>query len=140
MTFLYSFLNFFQPGILWPSLDDYRPMVVVSALALAVGLVRKAAYPRAGVFLHPVFLALLAFVAAQVLSVYYGGFGAMLDELSFWYIYPAYVGISFLLIADAASLRRYVWGMMTGCMFVVGYGIYALYEHIGWGVTGRAGA
>ena len=140
MSFLYSFLNFLQPGILWPDIADLRPMLVISAIALAAAALRQSSYPRQAAFGHPIFLWLTAFMFAQVLSVYYGGVGAMLEEFSFWSVYLIFAVVSLLLISDTVSLKRYVLGMIAGGMFLVGYGIYAVYAQVGFGVTGRAGA
>lgn len=140
MSFLYSFLNFLQPGILWPEIADLRPMLVISWVALIVGVSRRAVYPRREAFVHPVFMWLTAFIFAQILSVYYGGLGAMLDEFSFWSVFLIFAVVSLLLISDLIALKRYVLGMIAGGMVLVGYGIYAVLAQIGWGVTGRAGA
>ena len=140
MTFLYPFLTFLQPGILWPQLADARPLLVLSALALVVGVSRRADYARAAAFRHPVFICLLLFILAQGLSVYYSGVGAILGEWSYWSTYPIFVAISILLISNAAALRSYILGMLAGAMFVVCYGILAVFLVWPSAVGGRAGA
>ncbi len=140
MDFLYTFLNFLQPGILWPELAPYRPLLVISAIGAIVGFFRNSIYPRSEAFLHPAFLYMVIFLMVQVLSLYYGGVDSMLVEIDFWSTYMLFVTISILLINDARSLERYVWGMIIGSMVVVFYGIYAVYASLPAAVGGRAGA
>jgi hypothetical protein len=145
VSFLYSLLNFLQPGILWSEIAWLRPMLVASVLGLLVGVFRGAEYPRQAAFSHPIFVWLVAFILAQILSVYYGGFSGMLEEFSFWSVYLMFVVISILLISNTVALKRYVWGMIVGSMVVVGYGIYGVYAWGGYTLengiaTGRAGA
>jgi O-antigen ligase len=120
-------------------------MLVASVLGLLVGVFRGAEYPRQAAFSHPIFVWLVAFILAQILSVYYGGFSGMLEEFSFWSVYLMFVVISILLISNTVALKRYVWGMIVGSMVVVGYGIYGVYAWGGYTLengiaTGRAGA
>ena len=140
MDFYYSFLNFVQPGILWSALAPYRPIFMLSLIAAAVGLVRRSQYPRGVAFAQPAFRYLILFIMAQVVSVYYSGASSMLQELGYWYLYPMFVALSILLISSVAALKRYVWGMITGSMVVVLYGIYAVYAELPAAMEGRAGA
>ena len=140
MSFLYSCLTFVQPGILWPEIADLRPVIVVTLLGFAIGLPRRSDYPRRDVFTHPIFVCLLIFSFAQVVSVYYSGIASMLDEFSFWSAYPLFVVISILLISNPVALKRYVLGMIAGSMVVVLYGIYAVYAQLPSAIQGRAGA
>jgi O-antigen ligase len=140
MDFLYPFLNFLQPGILWPELAVYRPLLTVSVIVGLIGFFRNSLYPRGAAFSHPAFVYLSIFIVAQVLSVYYSGFKSMLDELDYWNVYLLFVAISILLINNAAALERYVWGMIIGSMVIVFYGIYAVYAGLPAAVGGRAGA
>jgi putative inorganic carbon (hco3(-)) transporter len=143
MSFLYPFLNFLQPGVLWPALAPFKPMLVVSLLAVVVGLIRSpkgSGELRRGFFSHPAFKWLCAFVAVQVISVYYSGVSSMLDEFNFWNVYLFFVAASLLNIHDARSLRRYVWGMMLGSAVVIAYGLYAVAVQLPTLAGGRAGA
>ena len=145
MSFLLSFFNFLQPGILFPASAAFRPMLVMMAIGLLLGVLRRAEYSRLAAYSHPIFAWLMAFILAQILSVYYGGIWSMIEELSFWSTYPVFVIVSILLMSNAVALRRYVWGMILGGMTLVAYGIYGLYA---WGgytprgadASGRAGA
>ncbi len=139
MDFIYSFLTFLQPGILWPELAIFRPILMLSLMAVVIGLARRPAYPRSVAFAQPTFRYLVFFIVAQVLSVYYGGVLSMLEELGFWYIFPAFVVLSILLINSVSALKRYVWGMLTGSMVIVLYGFYAVYA-MSATYHGRAGA
>lgn len=149
MSFFYPFLNFLQPGILWPELADYKPMLVASLLALFAGLAGSSrTSPRPPVLSKSTTWWIAGFVFVQGLSMYRSGGMAMLDMLGFWYVYPVFVILSVWLIRDEASLRRYIWGMVLGSMFVVIYGIWAKYSgynsvvHPGelYSMQGRAGA
>jgi len=140
MTFLYPFLNFLQPGILWPELTSLRPMLVLSALALVLGLRGTSAYDRREAWRSKQIFWLVLFVIAQALSVHKGGIGSILGELGFWYVFLLFVVVSILLVGDERALRRYVWGTLLGSLFVVGYGIYAVPAWGGYEGSGRAGA
>ncbi|MEO8384006.1 MAG: O-antigen ligase family protein [Betaproteobacteria bacterium] len=140
MSFIYSFLNFAQPGILFSEISWLRPMLLASAIALLVGISRKSSYSRQSVFYSSTFVWLLVFVVVQIASVYYGGIWSMVDEFAFWDVYPMFVAISILLMNDAVSLKRFVWGMIVGGMVVVAYGIFSVPDHGGYQGTGRAGA
>lgn len=144
MSFLYPFLNFLQPGVLFPALAPYRPMLVISVLAGLLGLralmQSDRADPRRTFLAHPAFKWLCIFIAVQVISVYYSGGRSMLEELDFWDVYPVFVAVSLLIVRDAADLRRYVWGMMLGSAAVIGYGLYAVAADLPTLAGGRAGA
>ena len=143
MSFLYPFLNFLQPGVFWPALAPYRPMLVATLIAVLFELIRTRpgdAELRRRFFLHPAFIWLGVFVVVQVISVYYGGVRGMLEELDFWDVYLLFVVASLLSIHDARSLRRYVWGMMLGSAVVVAFGLYAVAVNLPTLADGRAGA
>ena len=141
MDFLYTFLNFLQPGVLWPELAPFRPMLCVSIVAGLLGIFgRNATYPASDAFKHPAFLYLCAFIFAQAASLYYGGVGSMLQMFNYWQVYLLFVAIGLYRIGSVDSLRRYIWGMIVGSMVVVVYGIYAVYAHLPSAVGGRAGA
>ena len=140
MSFLYPFLNFLQPGILWPELADLRPMLVASVIGLLAGWMRRAEFSRSQAFGGKVFVYLILFLCVQVLSLYYTGLLGMLGELVFWYVFALFVAISILLMSDVTAIKRYVWGMMLGGMVVVAYGIYAVPAWGGYIHSGRAGA
>ncbi len=140
MEFLYPFLNFLQPGILWPELAVYRPLLTVSVIVGLIGYFRHSLYPRGAAFAHPVFVYLTIFIITQVISVYYSGVSSMLAEFDYWNVYLLFVAISIVLINNYAALERYVWGMIIGSMVIVFYGIYAVYAGLPAAVGGRAGA
>jgi O-antigen ligase len=140
IAFLYTFFNFLQPGILWPELASLRPMLVISVIAGLAGLMSRGDYVKIEALKHPAFVALTAFIFAQVVSLYYGGFSSMLGEFEYWHVYLLFVAVSLYVMADIVSLRRYLLGMIFGSMVVVFYGIYAVYAHLPAAVGGRAGA
>jgi putative inorganic carbon (HCO3(-)) transporter len=143
MSFLYPFLNFLQPGVFWPALAPYKPMLVATLIAVLFELIRTRpgdAELRRRFFLHPAFIWLGVFVVVQAISVHYGGVRGMLEELDFWGVYLLFVAASLLSIHDARSLRRYVWGMMLGSAVVVAFGLYAVAVNLPTLADGRAGA
>ena len=149
MSFLYPLMNFLQPGIVWPQLAAFKPMLLASLLALLAGLAGSASRRHMPPVLANSTIAwILAFVLVQGLSMYRSGGRAMLDMLGFWYIYPAFVILSVLLMRDEKALQRYVWGMLVGAMYVVAWGIWAKYSGYNsviepgdlYSMEGRAGA
>lgn len=140
MSFLYPFLTFLQPGILWPDLLPYRPSLVAGLVALAFGLFRRSSYPRTWAFTSKGFVCLSLFLSVQVLSVYQTGLSSMVEEFAFWVPFLLFVVFSILLLNDVNALQRYVWGMIFGSVVVIFYGIYSVPAWGGYEGTGRAGA
>lgn len=140
LSFLYPFLHFMQPGIVFPALADIRPMQIIGALVLVVSLAKRSQLSRGEAFSHPAFKWLLFFLFAQMLSVYRSGVMAMVSELGFWMAYLQFVVLSLLVITDTRALKRYIWGAIWGSMVVVLIGIYAVVAELSWAVGGRAGA
>lgn len=142
MAAIYAFLNFLQPGVLWPELSALRPMLIASLAGILWGLAfGSAAHElRARYFRHPIFVWLCVFVVVQVVSVYYSGVSSMYEELNFWSVYLLFVVVSLLNVRDESTLRQFVWGMMLGTAVVVGYGLYAVATQSPSLAGGRAGA
>jgi O-antigen ligase len=140
MDALYPFLNFLQPGILWPALADAKPMMIAGLVALLAGMGRRRSESLAISLRQPAFLWLCAFVAVQTLSVHAGGLMEMFFELVFWITFVYFVVVSVMLVNSVPALQRYVWGTIAGTMVVVFYGIYAVYAELPEAVGGRAGA
>ena len=138
-AFFYSFVNMFQPGIFWPSLAAYKPMMIISIVA-GLSAMGGAYVNRSQQFGSKPFKYMLIYIFIQVLSMYYAGFSAMLSEFDTWYIYAIYVCIILLLVKDEASLNKVVWGLICGGMFIVGFGIYAVFAGLPNAIGGRAGA
>lgn len=140
LSFLYPFLHFLQPGIAFPALADFRPMQVVGALVIITHVGRSSVFLRREAFLHPAFKWLMVFLLIQMLSVYRTGLSGMVSELGFWLAYLQFTALSLLLLTDARSLKRYLWGALCGSMCVVAFGIYAVFAQLPSAVGGRAGA
>ncbi|RTL57973.1 MAG: O-antigen ligase domain-containing protein [Rhodocyclaceae bacterium] len=140
MTFLYAFMNFFQPGVFWPQMADLKPMLVLSLVGVFVGLARKSAYSRKEAFSHPIFFWLATFIVVQAVSLVRNGLSVAMAGFSFWDVYLFFVIVSLLLITDEKTLSRYVWGMMVGGMFITAFGILAVIDTWPQAVGGRAGA
>lgn len=142
MAFLYSFVNFMQPGILIPDLAKFKPALAISIVALIGILFQKERSLATFSLKHKITVCILLFLFVQVLSVYYSGLASVTEMFSFWYKYAIYFVVSVLLITNETNLRRYIWGMMLGSCFVIFYGIYAVHAHLPSSVVigGKAGA
>ncbi len=140
MTFLYTFLHFLQPGVLWPELAPAHPATAVLVVGLLAGLFRRPGFSRMPAFLNPILFWLVLFLLAQALPLYYSGISGIVDELAFWLVYLLFVVASVLLVGSESSLRGYVWGLIVGGMFIVVYGIYAATSGLNEAMQGRAGA
>jgi len=79
-SFAFSFANFFQPGVFWPELADYKPMQVIAVLALLASLKGAASYDRMDALRHPAIKWMLLFLFAQVISVHATGVSGMVAE------------------------------------------------------------
>jgi len=139
-SFAYPFANFFQPGVFWPETADFKPLQVIAMLALLATLGRKSTYDRMAAVRHPSIKWLLAFLCIQAISVFRTGFSSILSEFGFWSVYALFVLVSLRIITDPATLRRYVWGMMCGSLWIVLWGIYAVFAGLEGENGGRAGA
>ena len=124
-------------------------MLLASLLALLAGLAGSAKRQHMPpVLANSTVVWILAFVLVQGVSLYRSGGRAMLDMLGFWYIYPAFVILSILLMCNEKALQRYIWGMLVGAMYVVAWGIWAKYSGYNsviepgdiYSMEGRAGA
>jgi hypothetical protein len=128
-SFLFSFSNFFQPGVFWPELADFKPMQVIAVLALLASLGRPADFSRMDTLRHPAIKWLLAFLIVQVISVYPTGMSGVVGEFGVWSTYALFVLVSLRLISNEATLRRYIWGMMCGGLWVICWGLWAWMWH-----------
>ena len=139
-SFAFTFANFFQPGVFWPELADYKPMQVIAILALLASVGRPATHNRMDAVRHPAVKWLLVFLFVQVLSVHATGVGGMVSEFGVWSVYALFVLVSVRIVTDPAKLRRYIWGMMLGSLWIIGRGIYGVYAGLEAANGGRAGA
>ncbi len=140
-SFIFPFANFFQPGVFWPELADFRPLQVIAIIALLAGLGGKATYDRMDALRHPATKWMLLYILAQTLSVYRTGLSGMVQEFGVWLVYLLFVLLSIRIIDSPQALRRYVLGMLLGCGWIIYWGIYGCLT----GLTlahngGRAGA
>lgn len=129
MSFFYPFATFMQPGILWPWLAQFKPILVLSVIAVMFAMAQKhhSFRQQLSYYGHTTFISMLVYVALQVISVHYSGLASMLEEFQLWYVFVLQMAISLLLLPDLAALRRYVWGFMLGGSFVVGYGLWVFF-------------
>lgn len=139
-SFAYAFANFFQPGVFWPQLADFKPLQVIAVLALITTLGRQASYNRVDAIRHPAIKWMLWFLVVQVISVYPTGLGGVITEFGVWSVYATFVLVSVRIVTDPAKLRRYIWGMLLGCAWIIGWGIYAVQAGLEAANGGRAGA
>ncbi len=128
MAFLLTLFQLVQPGILFPSLQEFKPVLVLSVLALIVALASRPLVVQLGALRHSTFVALLFFVLAQGASVHYSGVSSVLETLASWSIYPAFVALGVLLIAKVRDLRGFVWGTILGSAWVTSYGLYGAFS------------
>jgi O-antigen ligase len=143
VAWLYSLLTFLQPGILWPALQPYKPMLIVGAIAMLVGVsAADKSRSKFAAFGTSIFAGLCIFLLAQVASVHYSGFSSIVNEAFYWDAYLLFVVGAVLLINSEAALKRFVSGMIVGGMVVVAYGIYSIPSGLSaqMGHAGRAGA
>jgi len=138
LPFLYSFLNIFQPGILFPAIASYKPMLLISAIALMFSMKGHADTYLPISLKHPAIKYLVLFILVQAISVYYSGISAIIDVFLSKYIFIIYVVISIMLIKEEKHLIRYVWGLILGGMFIVYYGIYVSINQLATTVGGYA--
>jgi len=139
-SFAFTFANFFQPGVFWPELADYKPMQIIAIVALLASLGGKSSHNRVDALRHPAIKWMLVFLFVQVLSVYATGVGGMVSEFGVWSVYALFALVSVRIVSDPDKLRRYVWGMMLGSLWIIGRGIYGVIEGLEAANGGRAGA
>jgi O-antigen ligase len=139
-SFAFSFANFFQPGVFWPELADYKPMQVIAVLALLASLKGAASHDRMDALRHPAIKWMFVFFLAQVLSVHATGVSGMVAEFGVWSVYLLFTLVSVRIVANPDMLRRYVWGMMLGSFWIICWGIYGVYAGLLAANGGRAGA
>jgi len=139
-SFAFSFANFFQPGVFWPDLADYKPMQVIAILALLASLKGAASHDRMDALRHPAIKWMLLFLLAQVISVHATGVSGMVAEFGVWSVYALFALVSVRIVANPDMLRRYVWGMMLGSLWIIAWGIYAVHAGLEGANGGRAGA
>jgi O-antigen ligase len=140
MAFLLSFFRISQPDLLLPWLGFLRPQLVLGGLAIAVCLATRHLSRQLRGLVHPIFAAILLFVAAQVASVYYSGVRAMVEQLSDWYNCPVFVLLAVILVRDVDDLYSTVWGAILGSEMVILCGLYNVWEGIQEGQVVAAGA
>jgi O-antigen ligase len=140
-SFVFPLANFFQPGIFWPQIAEYRPLQIIAIVALLASLGGKSTYDRMDALRHPAAKWLLFFLLLQPLSVYRTGLFGMWQEFNFWLTYALFLLVSLRIIDSPQALRRYIWGMMCGSAWIIFWGIYAVFAGLE-AVTngGRAGA
>jgi O-antigen ligase len=139
-VFLFPFANFFEPGVFWPDLATYKPLQLIAIAALISSFGRKATYSRLDALTHPVIKFLLFYLAVQVASVYATGLSGVINEFGFWSTYALFAFVSLRIITSPEALRRYIWGMMLGSLWIIGWGIYGVFAGILAANGGRAGA
>jgi putative inorganic carbon (hco3(-)) transporter len=133
LAFWYPAIYFLQPGVLWPDLAPYQPLQIVSLFVLLFHAMKSGReYRRLDGFGHPAFKWMVGYMSVQSISVIGGGLAGVLDEVLYLAPLAEFVVLSLLLIDSQSAFRKYVWGMMAGSMWLVGYGIYS------YAVGGRA--
>lgn len=140
MSFLYSLFTFLQPGVLWPNLAQYKPIILVSALAIFFSMIKSAEFERSFAFKNIALKYLVGFVIIQIISVYYSGASSLVQHFLFWYKYIAFILVSILVITSLKDINRYIYGILFGGEVVVLYGIASVIYDLPSSVGGKAGA
>lgn len=140
LAFLYPLVFFVQPGVLWPQLAPFLPLQIVSGLVLLTSLAPRGEYSRKVAFTSRPFRWMLAFMAVQAVSVIGEGMRSVIGEVAYVGPLAQFVILSLLLTSSPRGLRRYLWGMCCGSLWIVFYGIYALHAGLRGDYGGLAGA
>lgn len=140
MEYLLPFLYFLQPGILWPELAEYRPVIVLLAIGFLFSLGRVLPGEGGAILRHPVTRWLGLFVAVQVVSVFRAGLEYLVSEAMFLGLLFAFMLVSARLVDNEERLWRFVLGTIAGGMCVVLFGLRAVQVGLETAVGGRAGA
>ncbi len=140
LAFIYPLVFFVQPGVLWPQLAPFLPLQIVSALVFLTRIASRGDYPRKAAFSSKPFRWMLAFMAVQAVSVVGEGIGSVIGEIAYVGPLAQFVILSVLLTDSPQGLRRYLWGMSCGSLWIVFYGIYALHAGLRGDYGGLAGA
>lgn len=130
MIFIFPFMNFFQPGVYWPQLANYKSMLVLTLLALAVGWARKTADPTRQAFAHPASVWQALFIVVQPVSLTKSGVMTAASEAVYWGMHLMFVWASLLLMHNEMALSSHIRSMLTGAMLIVAFGILAALN--GW--------
>ena len=140
LPFLYGFAIFFQPGIFFPALEPFKPIFSLTLLCIVAAMGFKPGYPRANAFQQTAFVLLCCFLMIQVISVYPMGLSYMTTEFLYWYQYAAVMVAAILVMSNLENICKFVWGVVMGGSFIVGFGIYAVIMELPNAHGGKAGA
>lgn len=140
MLYIFTFFHFLQPGILFPELAPFRPVFFLSILLAVMGFFKTRGEGANWIMTRRTTIALIAFLAVNVVSVHYSGLSSMADMAGQWYIYIVFYFIVISNINSTDEFVKTVWALVLSGMFIVYYGIYAVVYEIPSAVGGRAGA
>lgn len=140
MVYIFTFLHFLQPGILFPELAPYRPVFFLSMLLAVVGFLKARGEGANWIMTRRTTIALIAFLAVNVVSVHYSGLSSMMEMAGQWYIYLIFYFIIISNINSTDEFVKTVWALVLSGMFIVYYGIYAVAYELPSAIGGRAGA
>ncbi len=140
LAFLYPLVFFVQPGVLWPELAPFLPLQIVSGLVLLTRIAPRGEYSRKVAFGSRAFRWMLAFMVVQALSVINEGVSSLIGEAAYVAPLAQFVILSLMLTDSPPNLRRYLWGMTCGSLWLVFYGIYALHAGLRVSYGSLAGA
>jgi O-antigen ligase len=140
MGFFLTFTEFMQPGIVWPQLAAFKPVMSVLIVALLVALVLPDFADRFSGLRQPLVGYTFAFVLVQTVSVFRGGILTMVDMFMAWLPQLGLVCFAICLTRSVRDIYSYVWGMLVGGMYVVLYGLGAYFYELPGGTAGVASA
>ncbi len=127
LAFWYPLFFFVQPGVLWPEIAPYLPLQIISVLVFLTHVASRGEYSRKVAFSSKPFRWMLAFMVVQALSVIREGIGSVIGETAYVTPLAQFVILSLMLTDSPRGLRRYIWGMCCGSLWIVYYGIMALH-------------
>ncbi len=140
MGFLLTLTEFLQPGIVWPGLAVFKPVMSILIVALLVSLFLPDFADRYFGLRQPVVVYTLLFVGVQTISIYRGGIMTMLDMFVAWLPQLGLVCFAICLTRSVSQIYQYVWGMLVGGMYVTLYGLGAYFFGLPGGTAGVASA
>jgi O-antigen ligase len=140
LSFWYPLCNLFQPGVFWPAIAPYSPLMMLSFLTLLVYLRKRREYELPPAIKHSAVRWTVALLIVRSVSLVSHGIGLAFSEFMAFLPVYVYILVSLYLIKSPQDFIRFAWGAMLGGSFLVLYGIYAVHAGLRGAYGGLAGA